>query len=266
MKNFKCNGLNILFLFFSSSNQINLDAASEDHYQFYYSYFYNRNSNSPKVLIKPARARILPSTTNMSFCKKNINSSQSQLLPKYDLISAEDNSLKTDRNDNIPHNCMNYRQYVLKEKCSNNNNEATFHNGNWQYDHDEQFKCAGDDYFNVKNFETLELNSPNLSKISKDDSLCLPNQQRNKRKLRTSSVDMFEKDNCDNILAEGGITDAEQNVNACNTLDYKKKTQKSKLLIDSEEFYRQNLNFPVSPTKLKGKYISIKGNKIYQIY
>ena len=181
-----------------------------------------------------------------------MNLNQSQLIPKYDLISAEENNLKADNNDNTLNSGMNYRQYVLKEKSANNNTEASYDNGNWHYESDEKLKCAGGDYFNVNSYETFEHNrATNFSDVQKDTSL---HPQRNKRKLRINSADMSGKDIYENNFEGKEIIDVEENINAINTFDYIKKTQKNKLVTDNEESYHQSIKLQSSPAKLKGNY------------
>ena len=196
----------------------------------------------------------------MPFSKTNINLNQSQLIPKYDLISAEENNLKADNNDNTLNSGMNYRQYVLKEKSANNNSEAAYDNGNWHHEPDEKLKCAGGDYFNVNSYETFEHRTPNFSEVQKDTSLYQLGQQRNKRKLRINSADMAGKDIYENNFEGKEIIDVEENINAINTFDYMKKTQKNKLVTDNEESPHQSIKLQNSPAKFKGNYNTITSN------
>ncbi|XP_065357014.1 tubulin monoglutamylase TTLL4 isoform X2 [Calliphora vicina] len=237
-----------------SSDQSRPNFMSEQHYQHYYSYFYNQNSRSSKLASSSGRGRKLPVTSKMPFSKKSSHSTESQLIAKYDLISVEANNLMADKNDNDTENTAraNYN-YVLREKTANNNEVAAFDNGNWHYDSNDvaQVKSAGGDYLDHKSFEAHEYNCQSFSEQDSKAATLFLQQQKNKRKLQTNNAENGGNVGYNNQIPVGEMGIVEGNVNASNIYEATRRHQKQQTSSDKEEISHRHIKLPATPTKSK---------------
>ncbi|KAI8126748.1 Tubulin polyglutamylase TTLL4 [Lucilia cuprina] len=227
--------------------------AGEQHYQHYYSYFYNQNSPSSKLVSSVGRGRKLPITSRMPFSKKNVHSAESQLIAKYDLISVEANNLVPNNNDceNTPR--ANYN-YVLREKTANNNNEIdAFENGNWHFESNDvaQVKNAGGDYLDLKPFDVHEYNSNSFCKEDSKTTLFLE-QLKNKRKLRTNSGENGANFGYNSQISIEEMVNVVENENASNVYESAKRQQNQQSINVKDETTHRHVKLPVTPTKSKG--------------
>lgn len=129
---------------------------SEDHYQHYYSYYYNLRPNIAKLSHKQDRGRKLPTALNMPFQKNSLISGKLLhttyicmyvcMVDKkryvYKLIVISERSGSGE-----------YGSHVLKEKSINNNEVLPYEKDNWDYD---SFKVIGGSGSYAKDMETHE--------------------------------------------------------------------------------------------------------------
>ncbi|KAM7351584.1 tubulin tyrosine ligase-like 4A isoform 2-T2 [Cochliomyia hominivorax] len=217
---------------------------SEQHYQQYYSSFYNQRTPIEKLVGGKGRGRKLPITSKMPFPKKNVHA-------KLDLITVESNNVldKTNLSENNTNAQTNFN-YVLREKSTNNNDiENAFENGNWHYDSNllVQMKFHERDYLKLKSFDNIYYDANSCcEEDSKVESLNL--QQQNKRKLGTNSAECLEN-LCYDIQMRRGDHDAEEDVNDLEHYELNNIQSKPPISNEKGEIFKRHIKLPITPIK-----------------